>query len=91
MHTRTTLTYDSIHACMLIRFSRVQLFTTLWIIARQTPLSMEFSRQEYWSGLPFPPLGYLANSGIKLTSLASPPWQKDSLLASHLGSHQGAT
>ena len=40
------------HACcMLSRFSRVQLFVTLWTVARQAPLSMEFSRQEYWSAL----------------------------------------
>ena len=37
--------------------SRVQLFVTLWTGARQAPLSIEFSRQEYWSGLPFPPPG----------------------------------
>ena len=36
--------------------SRVQLFATPWAEARQDPLSMEFSRQEYWSGLPFPTL-----------------------------------
>ena len=38
-------------------FSRVQLFVTLWTVARQAPLSMGFSRQEYWGGLPFPPPG----------------------------------
>ena len=43
-----------IYACMLSRF---QLFVTLWTVACQAPLSMGFSRQEYWSGLPFPPLG----------------------------------
>ena len=36
------------------RFSRVQLFGTLWTVALQAPLSMGFSREEYWSGLPFP-------------------------------------
>ena len=41
-------------ACTLSRFSRVQLFATLCTVARQAPLSMGFSRQEYWSGLPFP-------------------------------------
>ena len=40
-------------ACMLSCFSCVQLFATLWTVARQTPLSMGFSRQEDWSGLPF--------------------------------------
>ena len=41
---------------------------TAWTVARQTALSMEFSRQEYWSGLPFPPPGDLPNVGIKPTS-----------------------
>ena len=40
---------------MLSHFSRVQLFVTPWTVAHQAPLSMGFSRQEYWSGLPFPP------------------------------------
>ena len=40
--------------CMLSCFSRVQLFATLWTVAHQAPLSLGFSRQEYWSGLPFP-------------------------------------
>ena len=51
--------------------SRVQLFETLWTIARQAPLSMEFSRQEYWNGLPFPPPGDLPDPGIEPTSRAS--------------------
>ena len=38
--------------CMLSRLSHVRLFSTLWTVAHQTPLSMGFSRQEYWSGLP---------------------------------------
>ena len=42
------------HACMLSHFSRVQLFETLWTTAHQATLSMGFSRQEYWSGLPCP-------------------------------------
>ena len=45
--------------------SRVQLFATAWTIAHQAPPSMEFSRQEYWSGLPFPSPGDLLNPGIK--------------------------
>ena len=52
-------------ACMLSRFSCVQPFVTLYTIACQAPLSMEFSKQEYWSGLPSPPLGALPDSGIK--------------------------
>ena len=51
--------------------SPVQLFVTPWTAACQTPLSMEFSKQEYWSGLPFPPPGDLPNPGIKPVSLAS--------------------
>jgi len=61
-----------VHSCMLSRFSRVQLFATLWTIALQAPLSMEFSRQEYCSGLPCPPPGDLPNPGIELASLPSP-------------------
>ena len=43
---------------------------TLWTIAREAPPSMGFSRQEYWSGLPFPSPGNLPNPGIKLSSPA---------------------
>ena len=56
--------------------SRVQLFTTLWNVAHQAPLSMWFSRQGYWSGLPFPP-GDLPNPGFEPGSLVL---QADSLL-----------
>ena len=45
--------------------SRVRLFATPWTVARQAPLSMGFSRQEYWSGLPFPSSGDLPNPGIE--------------------------
>ena len=45
--------------------SCVRLFATLWTVALQAPLSMEFPRQEYCSGLPFPPPGDLPNPGIK--------------------------
>ena len=51
-------------------FSHVQLFATPWTIARQTPLSMEFSRQEYWSGKPIPSPGDLPGPGIKPKSPA---------------------
>ena len=53
-------------------FSRVWFLVTLWIVARQAPLSMGFSRQEYWSGLPCPPPGDLPEPGIKPESLMSP-------------------
>ena len=45
--------------------SRVRLFATPWTVALQAPLSMGFSRQEYWSGLPFPSPGDLPNPGIE--------------------------
>ena len=57
---------------MLSHFSRVQLFVTLWTVARQALLSMGFSRQEYGSGFPFPPPGDLPDPGMELTSLMSP-------------------
>ena len=57
--------------CVLSCFSRVQLFATLQTVARQTPLSMGFSKQEYWSGLPFSPPGDLPDPGIKPQSLRS--------------------
>ena len=47
-----------------------------WTVAHQAPLSMEFSRQEYWNGLPFPSPGYLPDPGIELRSSAL---QADSL------------
>ena len=53
---------------MLSCFSHVWLFVTLWTVALQAPLSMGFSRQEYWSGLPCPPPGDLPNPGIKPAS-----------------------
>ena len=51
--------------------SHVQLFVTPWTVAHQAPLSMEFSRQEYWSRLPFPPPGNIPESGIEPMSPAS--------------------
>ena len=57
-------------------FSCVQLFGTPWTVAYQAPPSMGFSRQEYWSGLPFPSPGDLSNPGIEPRS---PAWQADTL------------
>ena len=56
--------------------SRVPLFVTPWTVAYQAPLSMGFSRQEYWSGLPFPSSGDLPNPGIEPRS---PAFQADAL------------
>ena len=70
--------------------SHVSLFVTTWTVACQALLSMRFSRQEYWSGLPFPSSGDLPNTGIKP---GSPALQADSLRLNHQGrliyNHQG--
>ena len=55
----------------MLVLSHVRLFATLWTLAHQAPLSMGFSRLEYWSGLPFLTPGDLPNPGIETTSLAS--------------------
>ena len=59
--------------------SSILAWKTPWTIPHQTPLSMGFSRQEYWSGLPFPPPGDLPNPGIEPVSHVSPALQADSL------------
>ena len=55
-------------------FSQVQLVATVWTVAHQAPLSIGFSRQEYWSGLPCPSSGTLLHPGDKPASLRSPAW-----------------
>ena len=67
---------------MLSRFGRVWLGVTLWNVACQAPLSMGFSRQEYWSELPCSSPGDLPDPGIELRS---PALQADSLLSEPLG------
>ena len=57
---------------MLSHFSFVGLFGTLWTVADQDPLSMGFSRQEYWNWLPFPPPGDLPDPGDQRSSPVSP-------------------
>ena len=56
----------------------MRLFATPWAVAHQAPLSTEFSRQEYWSEVPFPAPGDLPNPGIEP---GPPAWQADSLLS----------
>ena len=68
-YTHTNM-HSIILACLLSHFGRIQLFATLWTVARQAPLSMGFSRQEYWSGLPCPPPGDLPDPEIKPRSPA---------------------
>ena len=61
-----------VHACLLSCFSHGLLFVTLWAtVASQASLSMGFSRQKYWSELPYSPLGNLLNPGIEPMSLMS--------------------
>ena len=59
-------------ACVLSHLGCVQLFATPWTVAQKAPLSMEFSRQEFWSGLPFLPLGDLPDPGLEPESLTIP-------------------
>ena len=66
--------------------SRVRLFATLWTVAHYAPLSMGFSRQEYWSGLPFPSPGDLPDPGIKPRS---PALQADALTSEPPGKPPG--
>ena len=66
--------------------SHVQLFATPWTVAYQAPLSMGFSRQEYWSGLPFPSPGDLPNPGIEPEF---PAFQADALTSEPPGKHKG--
>ena len=87
-----------IHACVCVCYlpSYVRLFETPWTVAHQVSLSLEFSRQEYWTGLPFPPPGDLPDPGIKP---GSPALQADFLLselpgAGHFSAplrHEGAS
>ena len=62
------------------------LFAVPRTVAHQAPLSTEFSRQKYWSGLPFPTSGDLPDPGIERESFVSPMLQADSLPLCHLGS-----
>ena len=68
---------------MLSHFSHDQFFVTSWTVACQNPLSMGFSRQEYWSGLPFLPPQALPNPRTGPASRVAPALQADSLLLSH--------
>ena len=65
--------------------SAVSYSVILWTVAGQAPLSMEFSRQEYWSGLPFPTPGDLLDPGVKPSSLASPALAEGFLTSVPLG------
>ena len=60
-----------LNRCVLSYFGHVQLCVTLWTVACQSPLSMEFSRQEYWNGLPCPLPGDFPDPGTEPASLMS--------------------
>ena len=73
-------------ACVLSHFGRTRLYVTLWIIAGQAPLSVEFSRQAYWCGLLCPSSRDLPNLGIEPMSLKSTRIGRWVLNHRHLGS-----
>ena len=75
--------YYDCHLLCCAMLSCVWFFSTPWTVAHQAPLSMEFSRQEYWSKLPFSSPGDLPNPGIEPMSLASAAFHVDSLALSH--------
>ena len=61
-----------VRVCVCVQsLSHVRLFVTVWTVAHQAPLTLGFPRQEYWSGLPFPPPGDLPDPGIKPAFLTS--------------------
>ena len=67
-----------------VLLSHVQFFATPWTVDHQAPLPMEFSRKEYWSGLPFPPPGDLPNPEMEPTlTFATSALQEDSLPLSY--------
>ena len=70
----------------VLSLSRVQLLLTPWTVAQQAFLPIEISRQQYWSGLPFPSPGDQRDPGIKPSS---PALQTDSLPSEPLGKHEG--
>ena len=72
LHTQMSV-YILLRCCVL-SCCHLQLFATTMPVACQTDLSMVFSRQEYWSGWPFPTPGDLPDPGIEPTSLVSPAW-----------------
>ena len=74
--------------CVLNLFSHVQFFKTLWTVAHQAPLSMRFSRQEFWSGLPCLPSRDLPVQGSNLHLLCLLYWQVGSLPLVPLGKSQ---
>ena len=69
----------------MVAFSHVRLFASLWTVISQAPPSTGFSRQEYWSGLPFPTPRDLPDPGIEPTSLVSPALAGEFFYAAPVG------
>ena len=74
--------------CVLSCFRHVQLSMTLWTVARQAPLSTGFSRQDYWSALPYPHPGHLLTQGSNSHLLCLLHWQAGSLPLAPPGKHR---
>ena len=72
VHVAFTSTREARPTTVYIRHAHARLFATPWTIARRAPLSMGFSRQEYWSMLPCPPPGDLPDPGTEPVSFMSP-------------------
>ena len=89
-HTHRGSNPYPVHAGMLSRFSHVRLCATLWTVARQAPLSMGLSRQEYWSGLPCRPPGDLPDPGVEPRSLHLLHWRAGSLPGAPPGKPQSS-
>ena len=80
--SRVLLNFSPVLCCAVLSpYSPVRLFATPWAVASQAPLSKGFSRQEYWSGLPCPPPGHLADPVILILDFWPPElWQHKFLL-----------
>ena len=74
-----------LYVCVCVCAQSYPTLETLWTITRQAPLSLGFSRQEYWSGLPFPSPGIFLTQGSNPSLLCLLHWQVGSLLLRHLG------
>ena len=88
VHSNRYLGFPEAESVKCESFSVVLLFATPGTVAHQAPLSMGFSRQEYWSGVPFPSPGDLSEPGIEPMTPVSPAIQEDPLPLSHWGSTQ---
>ena len=86
LKTPTSSGYVCLHTSMLSCLSCIRLLATVWAVVGQAPLSMGFSREEYWSGLLCPPPGDLPDPGIEPVAPEAPALPADYLLLSHQGS-----